>query len=112
MPVGDGGGFGGRQAFHRGQSGEGIIGFGDVEGLRLEEGWMNPILNDVLPPLENLKKRVQETDVTRVNGRVEQVVGLVIESSGPLAAVGEACWITPADGTGQPVLAEVVGFRQ
>lgn len=73
---------------------------------------MNPVLNDILPPLEDLKKKLQDTDITRVNGRVEQVVGLVIESSGPAASVGEACWITAANGTGEPVLAEVVGFRQ
>ncbi len=73
---------------------------------------MNPVLNDILPPLEDLKKRLKDTDITRVNGRVEQVVGLVIESSGPAASVGEACWITAANGTGEPVLAEVVGFRQ
>lgn len=63
-------------------------------------------------PIEDLKKRLQNVDITRVNGRVEQVVGLVIESSGPTASVGEACWVTAADGTGEPVLAEVVGFRQ
>jgi flagellum-specific ATP synthase len=73
---------------------------------------MNPVLNDILPPLDDFKKRLEKTDITRVNGRVEQVVGLVIESTGPSASVGEACWITAADGQGQPVLAEVVGFRQ
>lgn len=73
---------------------------------------MNPLLNDIIPPLDDMKKRVSEVEIGRVNGRVEQVVGLVIESSGPSASVGEACWITAADGTGQPVLAEVVGFRQ
>lgn len=73
---------------------------------------MNPVLNDILPPIEDLRKRLKETDITRVNGRVEQVVGLVIESSGPAASVGEACWITATGGTGEPVLAEVVGFRQ
>jgi flagellum-specific ATP synthase len=73
---------------------------------------VNPVLGDILPPLDNLKKRLNEVDITRVNGRVEQVVGLVIESSGPSASVGEACWITTADGTNQAVLAEVVGFRQ
>jgi len=62
--------------------------------------------------MDDLKKRLKEADITRVNGRVEQVVGLVIESSGPVASVGEACWITAAGGTGEPVLAEVVGFRQ
>ena len=73
---------------------------------------MNPVLNDIFPPMEDLKKRLKDTDITRVNGRVEQVVGLVIESSGPSASVGEACWITAASGIGEPVLAEVVGFRQ
>jgi flagellum-specific ATP synthase len=73
---------------------------------------VNPSLNDVLPPVEDLKQRLRDFEITRSNGRVEQVVGLVIESSGPSASVGEACWITPASGTGEPVLAEVVGFRQ
>ncbi len=73
---------------------------------------MNPVLGDIIPPLENLKSRISESEIVRVNGRVEQVVGLVIESSGPSSSVGEACWITAADGAGQPVLAEVVGFRQ
>jgi flagellum-specific ATP synthase len=62
--------------------------------------------------MDNLKKRILEADVTRVNGRIEQVVGLVIESSGPSASVGEACYVTAADGSGQQVLTEVVGFRQ
>jgi flagellum-specific ATP synthase len=73
---------------------------------------MNPVLNDILPPLDSLKKGLAKVELTRVNGRVEQVVGLVIESSGPSASVGEACWITAADGTSPPILAEVVGFRQ
>ena len=73
---------------------------------------MNPVLNDILPPLEGLKKNLEGMQVARINGRVEQVVGLVIESTGPSASVGEACWITPADGKGEAVLAEVVGFRQ
>src|SRR5665213_544186 len=73
---------------------------------------MNPLLNDIIPPLDNLKKSLEKADLTRVNGRVEQIVGLVIESTGPSASVGEACWITPVTGNGSPILAEVVGFRQ
>ena len=73
---------------------------------------MNPVLNEILPPLESLKKSLQGVELTRVNGRVEQMVGLVIESTGPSASVGEACWITSTDGATPPVLAEVVGFRQ
>ncbi|MDW8310770.1 MAG: EscN/YscN/HrcN family type III secretion system ATPase, partial [Verrucomicrobiales bacterium] len=37
-----------------------------------------------------------------------QLIGLVIESEGPLCAVGEVCRIESAAG---PTLAEVVGFR-
>ena len=60
--------------------------------------------------LEGLLRRVQETRVVRNQGRVIQLIGLVIESEGPLAAVGEICRIESArhdDST----LAEVVGFR-
>ena len=40
---------------------------------------MNPVLNDLLPPVDHLVNQIQMADITRVNGRVEQVVGLVIE---------------------------------
>lgn len=73
-------------------------------------------MNEVSPtplPKDVLRERIRHMDPLRVNGRVEQVVGLVIESSGPAASVGEACWITPTEESGAPkVLAEVVGFRQ
>ena len=44
-----------------------------------------------LPPnrIENLLRRVQTTQVIRNHGRVVQLIGLVIESEGPLCAVGE-----------------------
>jgi flagellum-specific ATP synthase len=60
--------------------------------------------------LENLAHRVQETDVIRSHGRVVQLIGLVIESEGPLASVGEICRIESA-GHDDSTLAEVVGFR-
>ncbi len=46
----------------------------------------------------------------RNHGRVVQLIGLVIESEGPLAAVGEICRIESARHDGS-TLAEVVGFR-
>jgi flagellum-specific ATP synthase len=60
--------------------------------------------------LARLLERVQEAPVLENRGRVVQLIGLVIESEGPLAAVGEMCRIESArhDGT---TLAEVVGFR-
>ncbi len=60
--------------------------------------------------LEGLLRRVQETQVIRNHGRVVQLIGLVIESEGPLAAVGEICRIESARHDGS-TLAEVVGFR-
>jgi flagellum-specific ATP synthase len=45
----------------------------------------------------------------RWRGRVLESVGQTIESSGPLASVGECCEIQ--DQFGQPHLAEVIGFR-
>lgn len=42
-------------------------------------------------------------------GRVVKVTGLVIESAGPVASVGEMCRITTRNGKNIP--AEVVGFR-
>ena len=45
----------------------------------------------------------------RFNGKVTQVVGLVIEGYCPDTAVGSLCEIFPHDG--EPILAEVVGFR-
>ncbi len=60
--------------------------------------------------LEGLLRRVQDAQVVRSHGRVVQLIGLVIESEGPLAAVGEVCRIESARHDGA-TLAEVVGFR-
>jgi flagellum-specific ATP synthase len=45
-----------------------------------------------------------------VLGRVEKVVGLVIETRGPSARLGDLCHVEPGDGS-PPVACEVVGFR-
>ena len=60
--------------------------------------------------MEHLLQRVRQTRLIENRGLVRQVIGLVIESEGPLTAVGEVCRIESArhDGT---TLAEVVGFR-
>ena len=44
-------------------------------------------------------------------GKVENVVGLTIESAGPEARLGDICRIQPADQKAAPIIAEVVGFR-
>src|SRR5579884_3838454 len=53
---------------------------------------------------------VQSVDFMRQNGKVRQVIGVVIESLGPNMAIGETCHIQYKR-TAEPVLAEVVGFR-
>ncbi len=53
---------------------------------------------------------LHDVDCMRQNGRVSQVIGVVIESNGPPMAVGETCWIRYRRNA-DPVLAEVVGFR-
>ncbi|HOW53337.1 MAG TPA: FliI/YscN family ATPase [Syntrophorhabdaceae bacterium] len=47
----------------------------------------------------------------RVYGKVNQVVGLVIEGKGPIASVGDSALIYPVDST-VPIDAEVVGFKE
>jgi flagellum-specific ATP synthase len=60
--------------------------------------------------VEGLLRRVQTAQIIRNHGRVVQLIGLVIESEGPLCAVGEICRIESARHDGF-TLAEVVGFR-
>ncbi len=47
----------------------------------------------------------------RISGRVVKVVGLVIESIGPPAHIGEVCYIYTANHV-SPIEAEVVGFHE
>lgn len=44
-------------------------------------------------------------------GKVENIIGLTIQSAGPEAKIGDLCKIYPAKGTGEAVMAEVVGFK-
>jgi FliI/YscN family ATPase len=54
---------------------------------------------------------LQRADLTPLAGRVVRVVGLLIESVGPRARVGEVCEILSASGE-PPLIVEVVGFRE
>lgn len=60
--------------------------------------------------IQQARSRLLTSRLVENRGRVTQMIGLVIESQGPVAAVGEICRIeSGAPGSG--VLAEVVGFR-
>src|SRR5262245_45106657 len=54
--------------------------------------------------------RVGQVDTMPPSGRVIRSVGLLIESAGPRASVGEICEITGAPGE-PPLPVQVVGFR-
>ena len=69
-----------------------------------------PAIPCSLNRLQTAARRVREARVTETCGRVVQLIGLVIESEGPLAAMGEVCRIQSARHDGE-TLAEVVGFR-
>ncbi|NOX36600.1 MAG: flagellar protein export ATPase FliI [Calditrichaeota bacterium] len=60
--------------------------------------------------LTYLSQTVDAIDVVRVYGKVTQVVGLLIESLGPPAAVGDVCQVYTRNGQ-DVFLTEVVGFR-
>ncbi|MEC9488392.1 MAG: FliI/YscN family ATPase [Halanaerobium sp.] len=60
-------------------------------------------LTEAMEKLDNL-------ETFREFGKIEQVIGLVLESRGPRVQVGELCEVH-TNGR-QPLLAEVVGFRE
>jgi flagellum-specific ATP synthase len=57
---------------------------------------------------ENLLQRINPI---RINGKVSEIVGLIVEGNGPVASIGDVCGIVPVNG-GPPLEAEVVGFRK
>ncbi len=64
-----------------------------------------------LPPLDfsHYFADLQRMDTFQAAGEVVQLVGLLIESSGPAVAVGDFCVIRTADG--RSIRTQVIGFR-
>ncbi|MBV8298792.1 MAG: flagellar protein export ATPase FliI [Candidatus Eremiobacteraeota bacterium] len=78
---------------------------------------MTPTLRDAADEItvapfssERYLADLHATDLIRHNGKVSQVIGVVIESNGPAMSVGETCLIQYKR-RDQAVIAEVVGFR-
>ncbi len=61
--------------------------------------------------LARYRERLEGVETSRAKGKVIQVVGLLIEGSGPGLPVGGICAIEPLHG-GAEVSVEVVGFRE
>ncbi|ADV79857.1 ATPase, FliI/YscN family [Thermoanaerobacter brockii subsp. finnii Ako-1] len=60
--------------------------------------------------MNKYKKALQEKRLIQYYGKVSQVIGLTIESTGPLSNIGEICNIKTINGN--TILAEVVGFKE
>ena len=58
----------------------------------------------------DLVERIKAVNPLKVSGKVIQIVGLIVEGYCPTATVGTLCQLIPLGG-GEPVPAEVVGFR-
>lgn len=58
-----------------------------------------------------LEQTIESTDTYKRYGKVLRIVGLLIESLGPLANIGEVCYIHPENKQNGAILAEVVGFN-
>lgn len=56
------------------------------------------------------EKRLKAVETIQAEGRIAQVIGLIAESDGPVAQIGELCFILP-DSQSDPIPAEVVGFK-
>lgn len=61
--------------------------------------------------MQDLVERIKAVNPLKISGKVTQIVGLVVEGHCPAAAVGTLCQMIPLGG-GEPVPAEVVGFRE
>lgn len=62
------------------------------------------------PKFREAHKRVARSARFERLGIVQNVVGLIIESSGPNARIGDVC-LLESDSSTEPIWAEVVGFR-
>ena len=54
---------------------------------------------------------IERTNTFKRYGRIHRVVGLMVESKGPDASIGDLCYIYPPTDRDEPIAAEVVGFH-
>ncbi len=55
--------------------------------------------------------RIHNLNTIKVWGKVTRIVGLVVEGYCPHSSIGSLCEIIPRDDGGDPVYAEIVGFK-
>ena len=64
------------------------------------------------PNLTKISRAIEDAEPIKMNGKVTQVIGLVIEAKGPNVSLGELCYIKSRFPNVEPIPAEVVGFRE
>ncbi len=65
---------------------------------------------DIENEINRLKNKISALDAIELSGTVTKVIGMMVESKGPMVKIGDICKIMPNSGD-EPILAEVVGFR-
>lgn len=61
--------------------------------------------------ISKMLTRINRSDSYNYMGKIDKIVGMMVESIGPNTSVGEVCKIHSADGS-STIYAEVVGFRE
>ncbi|WP_261132827.1 flagellar protein export ATPase FliI [Bacillus sp. Marseille-Q3570] len=62
--------------------------------------------------IEPMLTAVQKIDPFKRFGKVNRVIGIMIESKGPKTSIGDVCYIHTGDSINKRIPAEVVGFRE
>jgi len=67
-------------------------------------------MNESVIDLSRYETVLNRINPIRVNGKVSEIIGLMVQGNGPAASIGEVCGIIPVN-SDKPVEAEVVGFK-
>lgn len=67
-------------------------------------------MNEPAIDLSRYESVLKRINPIRVNGKVSEIIGLMVQGNGPAASIGEVCGIVPVN-SDVPVEAEVVGFK-
>ncbi len=58
-----------------------------------------------------IRRAVRQSDLYRYQGKIEKIIGMTIEASGPLCNIGDVCRIYKKGRKGDFIYGEVVGFN-
>lgn len=58
-----------------------------------------------------VRNAVRTAELYRYQGKIEKIIGMTIEASGPVCNIGDVCRIYKKGRSGDFIYAEVVGFR-